>query len=759
MHTSELPASSGRPFASLRAVGLWQGMPWLAALAALTCCQQGRANPVSFRNDVMAVLSKSGCNQGACHGNQNGKNGFKLSLRGDDPAFDLASLTRDTLGRRTNPLQPAESLLLLKPTGAIPHEGGKRFDASSAEYAILWRWIHDGSRPDPPMAPVLKEITVTPTEKVVLEPEERLQIRVQATFSDGSARDVTRLAVYEPSNQVAAVTADGEVQRQEMGETTIQVRYLDHRVGVQLAFVPARPSFRWHELSEANYIDHHLFAKLRTLRMLPSPVCSDSIFLRRAYLDVLGILPTSQEARQFLTDTRSDKRARLIDALLQRSEFADYWALKWSDLLRNEEKLLDRKGVQIFHHWIRQSIAEGKPLNEFARQLVAARGSTYSNPPANFYRAIRDPQTRAEAVAQVFLGIRLQCARCHNHPFDHWTQNDYHSLAAFFARVDYQILENNRRDRFDKHEFDGEQIVLTSRFGEGTNPRTGEPLAPHFPGSVTPPLGGGTDRLQALADWIARPDNPFFARAQANRIWYHLMGRGIVEPNDDFRASNPPINAPLLDALAQDLSTHAFDLRHLIRTIMNSRTYQLSAVPNETNAQDEANFAHAIVRPLQAESLLDALTEVTGVPVKFNGYPLGMRAVQLPGVMPTRRRDLVPTEAEQFLRRFGKPERLLSCECERSEDTTLEQAFQLLAGGVLNQLLSAPENRIGSLLGRGESNRAIIEELYLASLSRLPTPQELSAACALVERSPNRRAALEDLLWGMVNAKEFLLRR
>jgi hypothetical protein len=707
----------------------------------------------------MAVLSKAGCNQGACHGNQNGKNGFKLSLRGDDPTFDLASLTRDTLGRRTNTLRPAESLLLLKPTGAIPHEGGKRFGTESPEYAILSRWIHDGSQPDLRDAPVLREIEVTPRQKVVPEPVDRVPIQVRARFSDGSIRDVSRLAVYETSNQVATVTPGGEVQRQELGETTILVRYLDQRTPVQLAFVPARPQFIWHEIPESNYIDHHVFAKLRNLRMQPSPRCSDSVFLRRAYVDALGILPTVEETRSFLADTRPDKRSRLINALLQRPEFADLWALKWSDLLRNEEKLLDAKGVQVFHHWIRQCIADAVPLNEFARALIAARGSTYSHPPANFYRALRDPQTRAEAVAQVFLGIRLQCARCHNHPFDRWTQDDYHSLSAFFARVDYEIIENKRRDRFDKHEFDGEQIVCTSRTGEVTNPRTGETLEPHFLGSATPALPADADRLQALADWVANPDNPFFARAQVNRIWYHLTGRGIAEPNDDFRASNPPANEPLLEALAQDFIAHDFDLRHLVRTIMNSRTYQLSAAPNETNAQDEVNFSHALVRPLQAESLLDALAQVTEVPTKFNGYPLGMRAAQLPGVRPARQRDRTPTEGEQFLRRFGKPERLLSCECERSDDTTLEQAFQLLTGGVVNQQLRAPNNRLGRLLAQGKSNSEIIEEFYLAALNRFPLPQELNSARGMVERSASRRAALEDIVWGLVNAKEFLLRQ
>jgi Protein of unknown function (DUF1553)/Protein of unknown function (DUF1549) len=758
MHTVKTPASAGCLFFGQCGSFSPHRAAWLAVIVTALCpCQESFADPVSFRNDVMAVLSKAGCNQGACHGNQNGKNGFKLSLRGDDPAFDFASLTRDTLGRRTNALEPAESLLLLKPTGAIPHEGGKRFGVESPEYAILSRWINDGSPPDPPDAPVLKKIEVTPTNKVVLEPVDRVRIRVRARFSDGRVRDVSRLAVYETSNQVATVTPAGEVQRQELGETTILVRYLDRRAPVQLAFVPARPGFVWHETPESNYIDHHVFAKLRSLRMLPSALCSDNVFLRRAYVDALGVLPTAEETRAFLADARSDKRSRLIDALLERSEFADFWALKWSDLLRNEEKLLDAKGVQVFHHWIRQSIAEGQPLNEFAHELVAARGSTYGNPPANFYRALRDPQTRAEAVAQVFLGIRLQCARCHNHPFDSWTQDDYHSLGAFFARVDYEIIENKRRDRFDKHEFDGEQIVWTSRAGEVKNPRTGETMAPRFLGSVAP-VSSARDRLQALADWIANPGNPFFARAQANRIWYHLMGRGIVEPNDDFRASNPPSNGPLLEALAQDFIAHHFDLRHLVRTIMNSRTYQLSAAPNETNVLDEANFSHAIVRPIQAEPLLDALIQVTGVPMKFNGYPLGIRAAQLPGVRPARQRDRAPTEGEQFLRRFGKPERLLSCECERSDDTTLEQAFQLLTGGVVNQQLSAPDNRLGRLLAGGKSNREIVEAFYLAALNRFPEPQELNAACAM-ERSPNRRAALEDVVWGLVNAKEFLLRR
>jgi Protein of unknown function (DUF1549)/Protein of unknown function (DUF1553) len=731
---------------------------WLIILAFVFCVQRALAGPVSFRNDVMAVLSKAGCNQGTCHGNQNGKNGFKLSLRGENPDFDFVSLSRDMLGRRVDRLRPAESLLLLKPTAAIPHEGGKRFALDSQEYAILKQWIAAGLPADSPATPRLVRIQALPAEQVLIQPADRAQLRVQATFADGSVRDITRLAVYEVANDIVTVSASGLVERQQPGETTILVRYLDRRATVQLAFVPARPNFRWQPVPERNYIDHLVFSKLWSVRLLPSPLCSDSVFLRRAYLDTLGMLPTVAEARAFLSDPRADKRRRLIDRLLERPEFADYWALKWSDLLHLEEKALDPKGVGVFHHWIRQWLADGKPLNEFARQLIAARGSTYANPPANFYRALRDPQARAEAVAQVFLGIRLQCARCHNHPFDRWTQDDYHSLAAFFARIDYKIVENRRKDRLDKHQFDGDQIVLLSRTGEVNHPRTHASMHPHLLDGPDAARDAAFDRLQVLADWVAAPENPFFARAQANRIWFHLLGRGIVEPNDDFRATNPPANAPLLDALARDLAEHHFDLRHLIRQIMNARTYQLAATPNDTNLDDEANFSHALVRPLPAEPLLDALAEALEVPVRFNVYPLGTRAVQLPGVRLASELGQRPTTGEEFLQRFGKPERLLGCECERSEDITLSQAFQLLTGSLVNDMLSTPANRLGRLLALGRSDKEIVEELYLATLSRYPTPQEMQGTLGIVARGSERRRTLEDVLWGLISSKEFLLR-
>ncbi len=732
-------------------------VPLFASLAALAVVETAGAQAVSFRNDVMAVLSKGGCNMGACHGNQNGKGGFKLSLRGQDPAADFAALTRDALGRRTDPHRPAESLILLKPTAAVPHEGGRRFGPDAPEYDILRRWVAAGTPADPADTPRLKSLTVTPEEVFAVEPTDRVRLRVRATFDDGSTRDVTRLAVYETSSPTTAVAAGGEAQRLGFGETAILVRYLDRQATVRLAWVPERKGFAWRDVPEANYVDRYVFAKLRALRMRPSELCSDGVFLRRAYLDTLGVLPTADEARAFLADRDPAKRQRVIDRLLRRPEFAEFWALKWSDLLRNEEKVLDRKGVAVFHEWLRQSIEDGKPLNELARDLIAARGSTYADPPANFYRALRDPSARAEAVAQVFLGIRLQCARCHNHPFDRWTQDDYYGLAAFFPRVQYRIVENNRRDKLDTHEFDGEQVVWLARQGEVTHPRTGAAVRPRLLGDRE--IDGESDRLQALADWVARPDNPFFARAQVNRVWYHLTGRGLVDPNDDFRASNPPVNGPLLDALTADFVAHRFDLRHLVRTILTSRTYQLSAVPNETNRDDETNFSHALVRGLQAEQLLDALSQVTGVPVKFTGYPEGTRAGELPGVRVSRGRGAASTEGERFLRTFGKPERSLTCECERSEDTTLGQAFQMVSGELLQGMLSEPDNRLGRLLQSGRPDGAVVEELYLAALCRPPTEKERAAAAALLGRVKDRRAALEDLAWGLLNAKEFLLRR
>lgn len=735
---------------------------WCVLLALFLCLAAApvRAEgPVSFRNDVMAVLSKAGCNLGTCHGNANGKGGLKLSLRGQDPQLDLRVLAHDLFARRTNNLDPDQSLVLLKATLQVPHEGGLRFRPQSAEYAILRSWIARGTLDDAAASPRLERLVVSPREQVLVEPADGVQLDVQAVFSDGSQRDVRSLAVYEPGNRLASVEHDGLVHREGDGETTIMVRYLNRQQPVRLAFVPARPAFVWQDAPEQNYVDQHVYAKLRTLRMNPSELCSDHIFLRRAYLDLLGILPTADDARRFVAEVSPAKRSRLIDELLQRPEFADVWALKWSDLLRNEERTLDKKGVQNFHQWIRASIAEGKPVDQFVRELITARGSTYANPPANYYRANRDPIARAEATAQLFLGTRLQCAKCHNHPFDRWTQDDYYRWAGVFARVQYKVLENNRRDMNDKHEFDGEQIVYLDRTSEVEDPRSGEPVQPKFLGARTPDLAG-EDRLEAVAQWLTSPDNGLFARVQVNRIWYHLLGRGIVDPIDDFRATNPSSNPALLDALTRDFIEHDFDLRHVIRTIMSSRTYQHASEPNDTNADDAINFSHAIVRRLSAEQLLDCLSRVTQAPVQFNGFPEGLRAGELPGARPARRRRDSPPLAtgDQFLTLFGKPPRLLTCECERSTDTTLGQAVQLISGGTLNGFLTHQDNQLTRLLASGRSPREMIEELYWSALSRPPGEEELTRATAYIEKSSDRRVALEDLTWALLNAKEFLLR-
>lgn len=735
---------------------LW---PIVVVLAGLADCSLVHADDVAFDRDVMAVLSKAGCNQGVCHGNQNGKGGFKLSLRGQDPRLDFFALTRDQMGRRVDLLHAERSLLLEKPTAAVPHQGGQRFGIISSEYEILRTWIAAGCPAERADAPALTRLDVTPAEQpILLEPAGSVQVSVTALFSDGTRRDVTKLAVYEPTNSFIEVNHDGLLTARTVGEAALLVRYLNQQVALRLAVIAPRPDFVFTAPAEVNFVDRHVFAKLRSLRMNPSPLTSDAVFLRRAYLDAIGVLPTAGEARRFLEDASTDKRRRLIDELLDRPEFADWWALKWSDLLKNEEKVLDAKGVQNFHHWIRQSIVESKPLDRFVRELIVARGSTYTNPAANFYRANRDAVTRSEAAAQLFLGVRLQCAKCHNHPFDRWTQGDYYRWAGFFARVKYKIVENNRRDKNDGHEFDGEQIVWMAADGEVRDPRSDQPMEPCFLGEPTPKLADDQDRLEELADWIVSPDNPFFARAQANRVWYHLLGRGIVDPIDDFRATNPPAIPALLDELASDFAARRFDLRQLVRTIMQSSTYQLAAEPNDTNRDDEANFSHALVRRLSAEQLLDALSQATGTTPQFRGYPAGMRATQLPGVRASRSRRGASSD-EQFLVLFGKPPRLLTCECERSTEATLGQAFQLVSGPTINELLSERSNRLDTLLSSGQPSADMVQELFLSTLTRFPTDEESQTVISYLDGAADRRAALEDIAWGLLNSKEFLLRQ
>nr|MCU0704639.1 PSD1 and planctomycete cytochrome C domain-containing protein [Fimbriiglobus sp.] len=551
---------------------------WLLVLPAVASA----ASPLTFRNDVQAILSRAGCNMGACHGNLNGKGGFKLSLRGEDADADFAALTRGMLGRRTDPHSPADSLLLKKATGQVPHEGGVRFSAVSFEYQVLHQWIAAGCRPDPTDVP--RPISLHPSVKslVLVDPQKSAAISVKATFSDGTTRDVTALCTYDLTSIGVANIANGQLVREQFGETVLIVRYLHLQVPIRVAFLPDRPVVKRTDLPMTHPIDKWVQADLARLRIRPSELSNDTVFVRRAYLDACGIIPTASEVRAFLADTSPDKRAKLIDSLLSRPEFADYWAQKWGDLLRNEEKSLDKKGVTVFHRWIRDWLSADKPLTDFTREILTARGSTYATPAANFYRAVRDPYLRAESVAQVFLGLRVSCARCHNHPFDVWTQDDYHRFAAVFARIDYRIVDNKRNDDLDKHEFIGEQIVVTKGDGELALPRGGVAVPKVLGAAAAVPLGRG-DRLGALADWLTAADNPFFAAAQANRIWAHLLGRGIVDPIDDFKLTNPPSNPELLDHLATQFAAGGYKLKPLVRHIMTSQTYQLSATPNDTN--------------------------------------------------------------------------------------------------------------------------------------------------------------------------------
>jgi hypothetical protein len=664
------------------------------------------------------------------------------------------------LARRTDTHRPDNSLLLLKATGQVPHEGGVRFTPTSPEYSVLRRWIANGCPADPPGGSTLTKLDVTPPGKILVDPADRFRVTAAAHFSDGTVRDVTALAAFDfTSTGVAKATPAGEVVREQLGETVLLVRYLGHVAPVRVVFLPDRPVPDTSAEPAPTEIDRLILAQLRELRLRPAQLAPDHVFLRRAYLDAIGTLPTPAETRAFLADPRPDKRDRLVEALLARPEFAEYWAQKWSDLLRNEEKALDRKGVAVFYRWIAAQLAADRPLNEFARDVLAARGSTYANPPANFWRAVRDPLQRAESVAQVFLGVRVGCARCHNHPFDRWTMDDYYGFAALFSRIDYRVLENTRRDNLDKHEFVGEQVVLQTRDGEMTHPRTKGPAAPRFLGAPTPALGPGADRLTALADWVAAPDNPFFARAQVNRIWLHLMGRGLVDPNDDFRATNPPTNPALLDWLAKDFAAGGFRLKRTVRRVMTSRAYQLTATTRDPAVMgDDLHNSHAYVAPLEAEQLLDALSQVTGVPARFRGYPLGLRANQIPAPPQSGRRG-GDGMGERFLKVFGKPDRLLTCECERNDDPGLLQAFQMITGDLQNAMIREPDNRIGGLIAAGRTDAEMLDEFYLAALCRPPAGAETKKILAYLAGAKDRRAAWEDVVWALVNSKEFLLRR
>jgi hypothetical protein len=732
-----------------------------ATMLATTLCgaapnEAADLAPVTFNRDVMAVLSKAGCNAGTCHGNINGKGGFRLSLRGQDPEFDFRQLVRSADGRRINRIDPEQSLMLLKATAQLAHQGGKRFDIESQQFAILTKWIERGLAGPDPQTPSVSRLSVSPSDQVVWDDDQNVPLEVIADYTDGSTANVTTLAVYESSDPLVRISANGIVHFDRPGLVTVLVRYLDAQVPVRLAYRHRPAEFTWSDPPVNNFVDRFVFDRLRQLEINPAPLADDSTFLRRVSLDLLGVLPSMEQAKAFVDDTSADKRRRVVDEMLQRPEFAQMWAQKWSDLIRNEEKTNDAVGVEKLHTWMRDSFLADRPLDEFVSQLIAGAGSTYENPPANFWRAHREPFIRAETTAQVFLGVRLQCAKCHNHPFDHWSQDQYYQWASLFAGIDYEIVENNRRDNLDKHEFVGDQIVKLDGDALVKNVRTGKDAAATFLGADEPVAD---DRIRRLGQWITSPENRMFAKTQANRIWFHLMGIGLVDPVDDLRLTNPASHPKLLERLADELVANDYSVKHLVRTIVLSRTYQLASdfpgTQGDPNGYAPQMFGRAVIRRLTAEQILDAQSHVLGLPAEFQGYPTGTRAIDIVGVQRVRGKL---NDGDLFLRQFGKPERLLACECERSDQPTLGQALSLVGGDSLHRRLRAADNRIGKLLDESDDVETVIDALVWTALSRPPTSDELSVTSAMIASSGDRRGVLEDFVWALLNAKELLFR-
>jgi hypothetical protein len=692
--------------------------------------------PISFRNDVEPALMRAGCNTGACHGSAQGKNGFRLSLFGFDPTLDYISLSRDVRGRRLEAASPDESLMLLKPTGGVDHEGGTRFEKDSEIYRIFHGWISAGAPDDPPDLPSLTGIEILPKE-AVLEGEGAAQrFTVVAKYTNGTDRDVTDLAVLSSSDdQTVKIDDKGLATAGGRGEGYIMARYGTFAVVSKIIVLPAGLQLQWPEVPVNNYVDEHVFAKLKKLRIPPAELSSDEVFVRRVYLDVLGVLPTVEETKAFLADTAPDKRAKLIDALLERPEFPKVWAMKYAEILRVVPTPQgDTKGMHRYNDWLKHSIASGKPLDRMVRELLTAEGGNFAEPAANFYTNAESPLTMAEDVAQAFLGIQIKCAQCHNHPFERWTMDDYYSFAAFFAQVGRKASSDPR-----------EVIVFNSGSGEVKNIKNDQVMQPKFLGGATPDVTG-RDRREALAEWMTSPENPWFAQNAANRVWQHFFGIGIVDPVDDVRVSNPPSNPQLLEALAQKLVEYKYDLRQLVRDIANSYTYQMSTQPRDPAIQDERNFSHARVRRLGAEPLLDAICQVTDTKVKFPGLPLGASALEVAG----------GNSGNYLLSLFGRPPRESVCACERRSDPTLAQALHLINGDTIQTAISSAEGRLEKHIAAGTPAGDVITELYYAAFCRPPTDEERQKLEEHVAAAADPRTGLQDVYWSVLNAKEFV---
>ena len=694
--------------------------------------------PASFRNDVLPVLMRTGCNSGACHGSASGKNGFGLTLFGYDPDKDFISLTRDMAGRRMNVALPTESLMLMKPSGQVDHEGGSKFTVGDPFYERIQRWIAEGAVNDPAELPQLTGIEILPHE-AVLEGEGATQnFVVRATYTDGSDKDVTDLAILAASDE-ASLTVDGagKATAGAKGEVYVMARYGSFAVVSQAIILQKDTQLAWPEDAQPkNYIDEFVFAKLKKLRIPPASLANDSVFLRRVYLDVLGVLPSVEETKAFMADAAPDKRAKLIDTLLQRPEFNELWAMKWADVLRVGiiPNLLDVKAMHRYNDWLRGAMTKNVPMDQVVRELLSAEGGNFTNPAANFYIVEPDPTLLAENVAQVFMGVQIKCAQCHNHPFERWTMEDYYSFAAFFGQVGRKASSDPR-----------EQIIYDRQSGEVNNLKNGQPMKPKFLGGEVPDTTG-KDRREVLANWLTSPENPWFSKNIANRVWGHFFGAGIVSPEDDVRVTNPPVNPQLLDELGKKMIEYKYDLRNLVRDICNSYTYQMSTQARDPSVTDQRNLAFAKVRRMSAEQMLDAISTVTESKVKFPNLPLGARAAQVAD----------GNSGVYFLSVFGRPPRTTVCACERTAEPTLAQSLHLVNGDTVNNAIKSPGGKLEKLLASEKPTPEVVQELYLAALSRTPTEEEVKKIDEYVTGAADRKLALEDTLWSILNSKEFI---
>ena len=698
--------------------------------------------PIDFRTEVIGALNRGGCNSGACHGSPQGKNGFRLSLRGFDPDLGARFLTRDAFGRRIDRLRPAESLVLRKATGELPHDGGLRFHRTDAAYEVLRRWIAEGAR-DNKNPPRLERLEVIPSYGKLHTSSRRQRLIVRACFRDGTKRDVTDLAVFSSPDQASAtVSRNGIVEFRRTAEAAILVRYLDRIETARLAYVEHDPNFAFTAPSAENYVDELVFAKQRELQLRPAEIASDAIFLRRVHLDVIGAIPSPEEASDFLVSADPQKRRKLIDRLLEREEYAQFWAMKWADVMRGNRDAISERGVHNLHRYLVRSFSSDRPFDELAREIVTSTGNTIHRPAANFYRVSRTPTDTAESFSQLFLGVRIQCAKCHNHPYESITQRDYYGLAASFARV---------RRKGQRFGLDDEVIYLAPD-GEVTMPGVKANVAPTAFGSPLTTPDASADRRAALADWLATPENRYFTHSTVNRIWRHLMGRGIVEPVDDFRDSNPPTNPRLLDALAGDFVEHGYRFKPVIRSILNSRTYQLAGhVESEQSPRGGDGtkyFTQAVVRILEAEQIIDAISMATGIDEKFPGYPAGTKAIGLAegGI------------EHKFLQAFGKPVRDVACDCARETEPTLNQVMHLINNPTMLDKIDSPKSRLARWSKAGLTADATVELLYLATLTRWPTSDEQRLAARYVAESDDPTSGLRDLQHALINSNEFLLR-